>query len=119
MEKEPQSQEYTMSLSETIETLEGLDTQYKDQIPTEMLSGESEDREWKVRRNWWQGAVATLFVAKEHLDPQKHAELRTKIDQFNKEYTDGTFATRGKTLESDIVRVNEIIREVVRVLKNL
>jgi len=113
-----QPQEHIMPLSRIIEILEELDKSFRDEIPTEMISGESEDRAWKVTKNWWQGAINALAKAKGYLDSQSHSDLITDIDQFNQDYLDDRFKDR-LTTESDIERANKIMREVVNTLKNL
>lgn len=118
MEQEPKLKEPCMSLSETIDELERLDKEFHDEIPSEIIRGNSEDKNWKVRRNWWQGIVAILEVANEHLNIQFHSEIMNEIDQFINDYTGYYFAGRLTTKE-DIDRANKITRKVIEVLKNL
>ena len=110
--------ESEISVHRLIEILDELDTTYKDEIPTEMIDGDSEDRRWKVTKNWWLATINALELAKSYLNQQDHLTLMTEIDDFNQTFLDNEFKDR-LTTETDIATANNVIRKVINALTGL
>ncbi len=91
-----------------LERLRWLRDEFSDEIPEEILSGVSPQKNFKVRRNWWQGVVGTLANALER-GKITNPEVQEEVKGFLEHYTSEKFHEQPLTTAEDIKRANEII----------
>lgn len=107
-------------ITKTIEMLEWFKNNFTSEIPKEILCGVSPDKNYKVRKNWWNGLISTLGLdVLPLLSSMQHSSLIKEINNFMKTYTSKPFrGDRGRlTTERDIDWADSLINRIIEVLK--
>jgi hypothetical protein len=91
--------------------LKSLRDNWSDEIPATIIHGpasETEKKQFKVRRIWWQGVIWCLgrLQLRGLLPPEMHDE----VAEFIKRYTYGWLAL---TTSEDIQRANDLITKII------
>ena len=82
------------------------------EIPNEILSGHSEKKFFKVRRNWWNGLVGGLSsLLRKGL--VKDEKTLGDIQNFLKKYNSDEFRFKPLTEAVDIAAANALLDEIV------
>lgn len=106
-------------ITEVITRLRWAKDAWKSEIPSEILSGASPDKMYKVRKNWWVVLLSHLqFYCLPLLSDHTHRALKEKIHAFLKKYQCKEFVKRLTTKE-DIDTAESLIDDVLSVLENL
>ncbi len=85
---------------------------FSDEIPDQVIHSTSPNNAFKVRRNWFQGVVATLERA---LDEGlvSNPDMEWRVNVFIRDYTSQEFKDKPLTEASDIDEANRIINLVL------
>ena len=119
MEQEPTIQSPEKAdIKEIIESLRFLKEEFRDDIPKEIKHSFSSDRNWKVRKGWWQKVFGEFAKAVKYLEQSKNEKLIEDVNNFFDSYGNGFFTHRLTTVE-DIQTANSLIDRVIHNLENL
>ena len=102
-----------------IEQLRFYRNKFKDDIPKEIVHSFSPDRNYKVRKGWWQGVYGEFEFMLKYLDQQNNEELITDINQFLHDYEGKQGFIDRLTTEKDIQKANNLIDRAINALENL
>jgi hypothetical protein len=124
MDREPQLEIYPEKekIAKQITRLHWFKDTWKSEIPDQILSAKSQDKMYKVRKNWWAGLVSDFeYGVLPILDATTHAELILKISNFSHDFCGQEFQgkTGRLTTREDIDRADQLIEEILGVLENL
>lgn len=94
-----------------VKHLKSMRFDYRDEVPEEIIHGDADVKNFKVRKNWWFGVILdleTLITMKKEVGQ----ETLEKINAFQKKYTSQEFKDRLTTAE-DISEANAFIDDIL------
>jgi len=92
--------------------------EWKSEIPVEILSGLSSNKNYRVRKNWWLLEVGAFENSLLELSPDTHFELIAEINDFISDFTSSEFRDRLTTKE-DIDRADLLSDKIISALEDL
>lgn len=102
----------------SIDFLRSLLDDWSDEVPDEVIRGYDENKNFKVRKNWFMAVVGQLELAAiDFLDNNK--DLALDIKSFSIECTSKEFHESKKTPLEYVHRANDLLKRTLEYLESL